>query len=221
MTAIETLDRRDADPVAVQATLRDLTGLKPLFGGRQAVVWGVRRLLELAHPTRPVTLLDVGAGSGDITGHLVTAVGRRWRITPLALDHLVAAARLCRTRGVPAIVGQLFHPPIGPGAVDIVVVSQVLHHLPRAAVPDFLRAVSGMARLGVVIADLRRSPMAGAGIWTASRLLRFHPVTQVDSVTSVAHGFSRIELTELCRQAGVVAIVRRRPGWRLVAWWRS
>ena len=100
-------------------------------------------------------------------------------------------------------------------------VSQVLHHLPRAAVPDFLRAVSGMARLGVVIADLRRSPMAGAGIWTASRLLRFHPVTQVDSVTSVAHGFSRIELTDLCRQAGVVAIVRRRPGWRLVAWWRS
>ena len=85
MTAIETLDRRDADPVAVQATLRDLTVINTLFGGRQAVVWGVRRLLEQAHPARPVTLLDVGAGSGDITGHLATAVCRRWRSTPLSV----------------------------------------------------------------------------------------------------------------------------------------
>jgi 2-polyprenyl-3-methyl-5-hydroxy-6-metoxy-1,4-benzoquinol methylase len=220
MTGLETLDRRDADPVAVRATLRDLTVINTLFGGRQAVAWGVGRLLDDVRPRGPVTLLDVGAGSGDITRH-VAATATRWPIVPLALDHLRAAARACATRGVPAAVGDLFQPPVRARSVDVIVVSQVLHHLPRTDVPDFLGALSGMARLGVVVADLRRSRVARAGIWTAAHLLRFHPVTHVDAVMSVSKGFTQMELDQLCRRAGVVATVRHRPGWRLVAWWRT
>lgn len=216
--ALETLDRRDADPAVVRATLADIAVANALFGGRQAATWGVRRLLD-GQPAGAVTLLDVGAGKGDIVRHLAARLAPRWTLRPVALDHLRAAARLCRGAGLPALVADLAHPPLRSGAVDVVLVSQVLHHLPRAAVPAFLRQMDALARLGVVVADLRRSWLARGGIWAAGHVLLWHPVTRRDGMLSVERGFSERELADLCAAAGVRSTVARRPGWRLVAWW--
>jgi len=218
-TRLETLDRRDAEPAVATRNLRDLALVNTLFGGRQAVRWGVARLLRGLPPGRAVTVLDVGAGAGDIAQHLRATVCPR--VLPVALDHLFPAATLCRARGVPAVVADLHAPPVAPGGVDVVVLSQVLHHLPRPGIPAFLRRVSGLARVGVVVADLRRSAVAQGGIWVAAHLLRLHPVTRIDGVASVGKGFTRGELGALCRAAGAAPIVRRRPGWRLVACWRT
>lgn len=215
----ETLDDRQADPAAASASLRDIVVINTLFGGRHAARWGVTRLLTGVPQNQAVTVLDLGAGAGDLGDDLRRHLP--WRVTPLAFDHLRCAATMSRARGVSTVVADLHAIPLPPRAVDVVLVSQVLHHLPRATVPTFLSTVSSLARIGVVIADLRRSPIARAGIWIASRLLGFHPVTQVDSVTSVEKGFSRMELDHLCRRAGAQPTVRRRPGWRLVAWWRT
>jgi len=218
-TLPETLDRRDAEPATARRILRDLTLVNTLFGGRQAVRWGVAQLLRGLPPERSVTVLDVGAGAGDIARHLRTITPRR--VVPVALDHLVSAAMLCRARGVPALVGDLRALPVAPGRVDIVVLSQVLHHLPRSDIPAFLRGLSELAAVGVVVADLRRSPVAQGGLWTASHLLRLHPVTRMDGITSLRKGFTRVELSALCHAAGAAPTVRRRPGWRLVACWRT
>lgn len=218
-TQLEALDRRDVEPAIATRNLRDLALVNRLFGGRQAVHWGVARLLRELPPERSVTVLDVGAGAGDIADHLRASAARR--IVPVALDHLMVAATLCRTRGIPALVGDLHALPVAAGGVDVVVLSQVLHHLPRPGIPAFLRSLSALARVGVVVADLRRSLVAGRGLWMASHLLRLHPVTRTDGITSLAKGFTREELGALCRAAGVAPTVRRRPGWRLVAFWRN
>ena len=79
-----------------------------------------------------------------------------------------------------------------------------------------------IARHGVVIADLRRSPvLAMAGFWLGSRLLGFDAATTADGLTSVRRGFTATELAGLLRRAGVSARVERRPGFRLVAAWRT
>ncbi len=217
----ETLDRRDAEPALVRRTLADLSVSNALFGGRQAVHWGLSRLLEDARAAGPLTVLDVGAGMGDILLHVQRRLAARWPLRPVAVDHLRPAARLCHDAGIPAAVGDLARLPLGDRAVDLVVVSQVLHHLAPAAAAAFLRHIAPLARVGVVVADLRRSPVAQAGIWTVSHLLGFHPVTRRDGVASVGYGFTTAELAALCREAGLRAQVARRPGWRLVAWWRS
>ena len=217
----ETLDRRDAEPALVHRTLADLSVSNALFGGRQAVRWGLTRLLAATRANGPLSVLDVGAGMGDILLHVQRRLAPRWPLRPVAFDHLRPAARLCHDAGIPAAVGDLAHPPFGHGAVDVVVVSQVLHHLAPTAAAAFLRHISPLARVGVVVADLRRSPVAQAGIWTVSHLLGFHPVTRRDGVASVGYGFTAVELAALCREAGLSAQVARRPGWRLVAWWSS
>lgn len=218
----EALDVRGCDPAVVRAALKDIAVSNTLLGGRAAVTFGVRRLLDRTQPRRPITLLDLGAGAGDIADYLARrAAGGSHAIVPVALDWHREAARLCRKRGIVATVGDVDALPVGPAGVDIVVASQLLHHFSRDAVIALLRELDRVARLGVVIADLERRRAAALGIWLASFALAFHPVSRHDGVLSVQRGFTRAELATLLEAAGVTATVHHRPGFRLVAEWAT
>jgi hypothetical protein len=72
----------------------------------------------------------------------------------------------------------------------------------------------------VVVSDLRRSRVAAAGIWMASFLLGFHPVSRHDGVVSVMRGFLPGEMAELLQVAtGERPRVSRRPLFRVTMSW--
>jgi len=123
--------------------------------------------------------------------------------------------------GIPTAVADAASPPVAPRSVDVVLLSQVAHHFSRDSVARLAGTCNDLARRGVVIADLRRSAIAAAGFRIGARLLRFDPVTRLDGVTSVRRGFSPRELEALLRGSGISARVERRPGFRLVATWRT
>jgi ubiquinone/menaquinone biosynthesis C-methylase UbiE len=205
----------------VEATLKDIVRVNTLLGGRAAAAFGLERLLEGATPGSRRTLLDVGAGSGDLAGHLVGRAARRGvALAPVIIERHPVAARLCRRAGLLSAVGDGGQLPLADRSVDIVLASQLLHHLERRSAATLLRELNRVARLGVIVADLRRHPVAALGIWLASYPLRLHPVTRQDGVTSVRRGFTRPELEQLLREAGLAGAVFRRPGYRLVAVWR-
>jgi hypothetical protein len=103
--------------------------------------------------------------------------------------------------------------------VDVVLVSQVAHHLTPTSVVDLLRTCNRLARRAAIVADLRRSPIAPPVFWCGARVLGFDAVTVADGMTSLRRGFSRKEMISLMRQAGIGGRVDRRPGYRLVATW--
>jgi ubiquinone/menaquinone biosynthesis C-methylase UbiE len=111
--------------------------------------------------------------------------------------------------------------PLRDRGVDVVLASQFLHHFTRASAVALVREFQRVARLGVILCEPRRTPMAAAGIWTAAVVLGFHAVTRRDGVLSVRRSFTPGELSALLAEAGVRGTVRRRPGFRIVAWWRS
>ena len=216
----EILDDLAADPTAVQTSLDNIARANRWFGGHAAVRYGLSRLLTPG--VGQVTLLDVGTGQGD-----VPIMARRWararsiRLVAIGLDPHPVAARLAARHGVPTVRACGGDLPIRTGGVDLVVVSQVAHHFePRSCITLF-QECSRVARLGVVVADLRRSLPAAAGFWIGSRLLRFDPVTCTDGLTSLRRGFTAAGLRNLLIEAGVKAEVVRRPGARLVAIWRT
>jgi hypothetical protein len=104
--------------------------------------------------------------------------------------------------------------------VDLVLCSQLLHHLHGPALTAAIAELERVARTGVVIADLRSSPIAAMGFWLASYPLRFHPATRRDGVVSVLRGFTPAALRSACAAAGVDADVRTHPGFRVTAAWR-
>jgi SAM-dependent methyltransferase len=214
----EALDRPGAPRAVVETTLKDIARINAWLGGRAAAAFGLDAVLEGVPPGRELTLLDVGAGSGDIVQHLARRAARRGvRLTPLVMERHPVAARLCRRAGLPAAVSDGALLPLADRSVDVALVSQVLHHLTRDAAATLLREVHRVARIGVVVADLRRHVVAALGIWLASYPLRLHPVTRRDGVTSVRRGFTPGELGQVLRLAGASGTVHRRPGYRLVA----
>jgi 2-polyprenyl-3-methyl-5-hydroxy-6-metoxy-1,4-benzoquinol methylase len=215
----EALDSPTLDPELARATLRDIAIANRLFGGVAAVRFGIRRLVDPV--PRDLVIADVGAGAGDVLD-LVTRSLRRsgCRVRGIALDFHAEATRMAREGGQLAARADAFRLPLASRSVDIVVASQLLHHYARAAAGPLLAELARIARLGVVIADLRRTTAAAWGIALAARLLRFHPISRADGVLSVQRGFTAAELAVLCHAAGHPAHVHRRPGFRLVAYWR-
>lgn len=218
----ELLDDPGADPAVVARSLANIARANRWFGGRAAALWGIDQLLREAGTARAFTLLDIGTGAGDLPVAAVRHAARRGQVLrAIGLERSPVAAALAAARGVPTAVGCAGHLPVRDDAVDIILLSQVAHHLAADAVVELFRAVSRLARIGVVIADLRRSELAVAGFRLGSALLGFDAVTRADGITSVRRGYHAGELAALAARAGHPARVARRPGFRLVAYWST
>jgi len=76
-----------------------------------------------------------------------------------------------------------------------------------------------VARRAVVLADLRRSRVAMAGVWAASLCLAMSGVSRHDAVLSLKRGYTREEFCDMLRDADVHTVARYRPGARIVAAW--
>jgi SAM-dependent methyltransferase len=216
----ELLDDPTANPAAVAVSLHNIARANRWFGGAAAVRSGLRWTLGDVPPGTTLSLLDLGTGLGDLPR---TAV--RWgavrgiRVIPVGIELNRIAATLARGTGVPTALACAGAPPIRDKSVDVVLVSQMAHHLTAASVIRLLRICDRLARRAVIIADLRRHRLAPGVFWCGARLLGFDPVTVADGMTSLRRGFSRSELGGLLARAGIEARVEQRLGFRLVATW--
>jgi hypothetical protein len=218
----ELLDDPGADPVAVATSLGNVARANHWFGGRAAVRYALGELLRRVRPGRILTLLDIGTGVGDLPADARAWAARRGiSLVPLGLERSRVAARLAAEAGIPTAVGCLGTLPVARRGVDIVLLSQVAHHFAPDAAVALFRAASEAARFGVVVADLRRSALAVPLFRLGATALRFDPETRADGVTSIRRGYTADELATILRRAGVVAHIRRRPGFRLAAWWHT
>lgn len=217
----ELLDHPDADPGTVRESLHHIARSNRWFGGWLAVRRGLTRILSGIPEGTTLTLLDVGTGNGDLPGRAVRWCSQRGiRLVTLGIERHPTAAELAQQTGMSILLGCAGSLPVRPRSVDIVLASQLIHHLTPDAIVNFVEQADRIARLGVVIADLRRSPLALAGFWIGARLLRFDMATRADGMTSVRRGFQPLELSDLMGDAGIDARVEQSLGFRLVASWK-
>jgi ubiquinone/menaquinone biosynthesis C-methylase UbiE len=222
----ELLDDPQADPLLVGRELRDIARLNALFGGTRAVVRELEPFLERGKretgngKRQTWTLLDVGTGSGDIAlAARATARRHGIELKAIGLDLNLTAATIASAAGVLTFVADGNALPIAPRSVDVIVASQVLHHLPRPVAVRWIAAFDRVARRAVVLADLRRSRLAMVGVWAASIGLAMNGITRRDAVLSLRRGYTKGEFEEMLREVGVRAAARYRRGARIVAAW--
>ncbi len=218
---VELLDDRQADPALVRESLRHLARSNRWFGGVLAVKAGISRLLGSRRPVE-LKLLDIGTGEGDIPRALAMWLGRRGiRLNATGVDWHRAAPPLARANGVPAAVADAFHLPFADRTFDLVVMSQFAHHFSGEGIIRLCREASRTARLGVIIADLRRTGWAAAAFGLGSRILGFDHYTRVDGITSLQRGFRPADLTAVIEAAGFQPTVTASLGARVVATWSA
>ncbi|HUL01966.1 MAG TPA: methyltransferase domain-containing protein [Gemmatimonadales bacterium] len=229
MIGTELLDDPHAEPGLVRRELADIATLNTLFGGTRAVVRALEPIFDKGKGEAgrgmgaTWTLLDIGTGLGDIPRAAAKAARRHGitlRTIGVELNRAAAAAARDADGGDVALVladGNAL--PLAPRSVDVVIASQVLHHLPAEVAARWIATCNTLARRAVVLADLRRSRVAMAALWLVSFPLGFDATTRHDGVLSLRRGYTRGEFNALLRDAGAPPVARYRPGFRVVAAW--
>jgi SAM-dependent methyltransferase len=215
----ELLDAPDIDPLLMTRSLADVARSNALFGGRSAAIEEFRDALK--ELPRCASLLDVGTGLGDIPLRARdVAYGEGIELFAFGLDSAEQLARASSTAVDCVVCGDALQLPFADRSVDVVMCSQVLHHFSQPEALVLLREMDRVARVRVIVSDLRRSRVAALGLWLASFPLRFHAVSRHDGVVSVMRGFTPEELVDTVREAVArPATVRRRRAFRVTTSW--
>jgi ubiquinone/menaquinone biosynthesis C-methylase UbiE len=216
---VEILDNPNTPPGIRERAMADVARSNKLFGGTRAMLGALYAVLPLL--PRQATMLDVGTGTGDIPARALDTARRRGvELTTIGLDESEDILRSARRAVTTTVAGDVLRLPLADHSADLVTCSQLLHHFADEDAHAVVAELHRVARIAVIIADIRRSRIAAAAFAIAGTALGFHPVTRLDGVTSVYRGFTATELRGLVESVtGRTPHVRRDAFWRLTVWW--
>lgn len=161
---------------------------------------------------RPLHILDVGSGGGDMLRRIETwAAQNRFRVSLTGVDlnpHATRAAReftpaFSRIRWITgdALTAEM-EPP------DLIVSSLLTHHLSEPAIVQFLRWMEATATAGWFVNDLHRDPFAYRFYRVFSTVLRFHRFVRHDGPVSILRAFRREDWARMLQEAGLSDVAR-------------
>ena len=220
VVAPEVLDDLDErDPLAIRSR-RDLQRVHRIMGTRTLVVRALRSACS-GHPrTKPLHLLELGAGDGSLMLGVARELAGEWatvRLTLLDRQNLVTpqtlaaygqvgwSANACVADALAWAHGEaetaVGQPPAG-GRWDLVIVNLFLHHFEGVALAQLLGGIERSADR-FIACEPARSRLALVG----SHLIGFTgagPVTREDAVLSVHAGFQAGEISAVWPGAAAV-----------------
>ena len=207
----------------MRRNLEDLRLVNLHWGGSRALERHVRSRVD-ALGDRPIRILDVGAGSGDVASRLQRDLRvARCNATVVALDlqwrHL-RAGRLMSHPPPAAVTADAFRLPFDSGAFDFAVSTLFFHHFSPEENRELLREMVRVARHGVALLDLRRHRLPALFVSLAGRLLFQSPISVADGVASVRQAYTPEEALQIAQTARVVSRARRifPFRWLLTSW---
>lgn len=157
---------------------------------------------------RPLRILDVGSGGGDMLRRIARWGARRGQALDLVgLDlhpHSTLAAEAATLPGLPIryVTGDIF--ALDPAwRFDLIISSLFTHHLDDAELVRFLRVMEERAGRGWFVNDLHRHALALAGFRLISAAAGWHRFVRHDGAVSVQRAFRAAEWRRRLREAGI------------------
>jgi SAM-dependent methyltransferase len=157
---------------------------------------------------RPLTLLDIGCGYGDLLRAIRVWAQKRGRpVRLIGIDLSLQVIDVARGATSAADDIEYYAADIftfaPPAPIDFAVTSLVAHHLSDDLIVRFLRWMETVTARGWLIYDLQRSVVPFYFIVLAGAVLRLHPVVTYDGCVSVARSLTRGEWEARLADAGI------------------
>jgi len=219
----ELLDSDSGTPDEIAASFSDLKRINRWLGG-VATTCGMIRYVAKKTGARSLSLLEVGAGPGDVPRAV------RERLTRLGIDLEVclldrAPAHLRHQHGdsAPRVAGDARALPFGKESFDLVSSCLLAHHFPPEDLLRFVKEGLRVARTAVLINDLVWHPLHLALGYAGWPLYRSR-LTQHDAPASIRQAYTPREMREILKPTPAASVlVRRHPLFRMgvVVWKHS
>lgn len=222
----EIMDDLDGAGPDWQQALRELKVINKLLGGNSLTIKGIAHFLQQPgreeHKPQRLHIADIGCGGGDML-LVIARWGRRHklRLRLLGVDanpHIIEYARK-NTAGYPEIEylrADIFSEDFKAREFDVVCCTLFTHHFTDEQLVRLLSSLHRQVRLGVVINDLHRHPLAYYSIKAITRLVSRSHMVKHDAPVSVLRAFSRKDWEHILQRAGISHFSLR---WRWAFRW--
>lgn len=208
---VEIMDDLSCSGEVVNQTLKELDFINKWLGGNAVTLQGINHLLSQRKISSPyhLHLADIGCGSGDLLnqiGALLTKKNISSTLTGIDANPNIIAYATNNFRNISSLTFQtenIFDDSFRSKSFDIVTATLFLHHFTGAELSDILCALKNQVKIGIVINDLHRHPLAYYSIRLLTRFFSKSDMVQFDAPLSVLRGFSKREWVEILADAGI------------------
>lgn len=207
---IEVMDDLACTGEVVDQALRELEVINKWLGGNQVTITGVISLLKNIRPNgKPISIADLGCGSGDMLRKLaILAKRKNYAVALTGIDanpNIIDFARN-NTADLPAIHYEalnIFSPEFEALHYDIVMGTLFFHHFTDAALIQFFSSLKKRVRIGIIINDIHRHWFAFHSIRLLTKWFSKSSMVKNDAPLSVLRAFSKKELQDILRSADI------------------
>jgi SAM-dependent methyltransferase len=188
--------------------LVDLASANRLTLGYRTTLRWIDQYTQKLKPERPLHIVDVGSGGGDMLRRIDAWAARRKiavKLTGIDLNpHAARAAREFSPDGceIEWITGDVFSYAPAEG-VDIVISSLFTHHLETEEIVHFLKWMESVTRYGWFVNDLYRSRTAYELFGALAEIAGWHRFVRHDGPVSIRRSFREEDWRRLCAGAGL------------------
>ncbi len=203
----ERIDTGDYTPSEYKRFLKEIRFINQRLGDRSALESTL--LAEVTRlDLREFSVLDVGAGTGELLGVIADFPrdsGRTATLVGLDLNDLSireVAAEAKHYRDLRPVQGDALALPFADNAFDYAFCSLFTHHLTDGQIPIAVMEMSRVARRGILVIDLERSAKAWVLYQLFCMICRISPLVRQDGSLSIRKGFTCEEMNEIGRLAG-------------------
>jgi SAM-dependent methyltransferase len=193
----------------LRACLVDLARVNVLTLAHRPTLQFLDRLAPLARALgRPIEILDVGSGYGDLLREIAKWARRRRvevSLTGVDLNPWAREAAIEATApelGIEWVTADVFAHDL-PRGIDVVVSSLFTHHLSDVQIVEFLRWMDANARLGWFVNDLHRHPLPYHVFAWFAVFARFHSFVRHDGPVSISRAFVAADWHRLLTAGGI------------------
>ncbi|MFW5960327.1 MAG: methyltransferase domain-containing protein [Chitinivibrionales bacterium] len=222
----ELMDDLGSDSVMLESTLKQFSLINPLFSGSERLI---RRYLikhMRQNPKEVITILDIGAGGGDITRSIADTCakeGIKIEIHALDPDKRAVDYALRNSGGysnIKIIQGDIKEYTGYKDLFDYTFANHFLHHIDEASVREVMKTISDISRCGFLVNDIKRSRAAYYLFTLVSSLMFRNSFAAYDGKLSIKKGFTEEELKRITEDiSGKEVSVSSTLPWRVFCYW--
>jgi 2-polyprenyl-3-methyl-5-hydroxy-6-metoxy-1,4-benzoquinol methylase len=219
----EVMDDLASSGADLHQALRELDTINYLLGGNYVTLNGVKQLTEALPTNNPITIVDLGCGSGDMLRWI-----RRWlekKKIPAILKGIDANPNVVKyaSAHTPAACEiqyeniNIFSEEFKAQKFDVVTGTLFFHHFTNTELVAFLKQLKKQTSVGLIINDIHRHWFSYYSIKWLTQLFSKSIMVKHDAPQSVLRAFSKDELLQVLRLS---EISHFRIKWRWAFRWQ-
>jgi ubiquinone/menaquinone biosynthesis C-methylase UbiE len=206
-TEPERIDTGDYTEEEYKTFLREIRFINRWIGDRWALQKTLLKKIDELDPAK-VSVLDVGAGSGELLKEIALFARRRKSrafLTGLDLNKLSAESVANEGNNfdeINAVRGDALNLPFDDNSFDFAICSLFTHHFADDGVIEIMREMKRVAHRGIYVIDLHREKGAYRMYKLFCFVFRISRLVREDGLLSIKKSFQPDELSGLAKKAG-------------------